>query len=192
MNQIYKLDNIFSDEHIKILNNIISDSINENFVLDFNLGRLQITIPELPPDIVKHINKKVKSLFNINKIILSSVQYVQYSGEYGSPNLPPHFDGDMIDVIMDFQLSSNTQWALGIDLDVYEIQDNSAIIFNPNTNIHWRPIKKFKDKEYVKMIFFRFFDSENRSDYSYARYSQDDEIFKKVLDVRNSLSNFIE
>jgi len=117
----------------------------------------------------------------------NGVDNVTYGAEYGTPNLPPHFDGDTNDLIINFQLSSNTSWPLGLDLETYNMEDNSALIFNANTNIHWRPNKVFNDGEYVQMIFFRFYKINNRTDYSYVPMNQTDKIFEDVVNLRNSL-----
>lgn len=187
MNDVYKVDSLLSDEYFGYISKIIFNMSEEELILDSNLGRVYKNL-NLPEDITRYLEKLVGDLFDIENPVLSSTLYVEYNSKYGPPNLPPHFDGDDNDITIDFQFSSNTRWDLGVNLDLYEIKNNSAVIFNPNTNIHWRPIKNFNSNEYVKMIFFRFFDSVNRSDYSYARYSQDHPVFKDVCSMRNSLA----
>jgi hypothetical protein len=113
---------------------------------------------------------------------------VEYSSDYGKPNLPPHFDGDTNDLIINMQLEANTSWDLGLKLKTYSIKDNEAIVFNANTEAHWRVHKEFKPGEYVRMMFVRFYNSENPSDYSYLRrYEPTDEIFKDIRELRDSL-----
>lgn len=72
------------------------------------------------------------------------------------------------------------------------MENNSAVIFQPNVNIHWRPHKKFKENEYVKMVFFRvsIIDEESIVDNSHLRYSLDDKVYKEVNDFRDSLKLF--
>ncbi len=122
-------------------------------------------------------------------ILLKCNNYVSvvYSSEYGEPNLPPHFDGDSTDLIINYQLDSNTSWDIALDTEVYPMEDNSALIFNPNESIHWRPHKTFKEGEYVRMVFFRFYNPAGRSDYSHLNFMQDDAIFKEPNKLREKL-----
>jgi hypothetical protein len=110
----------------------------------------------------------------------------EYTAEAGKPNLPPHFDGDQTDLIMTYQLSSNRTWGVGVDLNVYELEDNDGVIFHPNESIHWRPHTEFNDGEFVRLVFFRF-RLPVESDYSHLRFSQDDPIFDEVRAFRDSL-----
>ncbi len=201
---IVEIKNMFSKEEIEHLHQVINSTViskdeNGEYVVcknsngvDKNLGRLVSILelsecssyisPQVQDKIVKIAEDILKEPANI-----SSALHVTYGAEYGTPNLPPHFDGDTNDLIINFQLSSNTSWPLGLDLETYNMEDNSALIFNANTNIHWRPNKVFNDGEYVQMIFFRFYKINNRTDYSYVPMNQTDKIFEDVVNLRNSL-----
>lgn len=189
---VYK--NIFSQEQLDYLTNIIDNTkipvIDGEYVaFDRNngtgqcthLGRLQIgTIkPSLSPD----IHEALKPLVDPS-LTMEHAMYVEYNAKYGEPNLPPHIDGDKNDLIVNFQLSSNTSWDIGLGTETFTPEDNSAVIFNGNTNVHWRPHKRFEEGEYVKMIFFRFFNEANPSDYSHIPTNQVDPIFDDARAVR--------
>ena len=105
---------------------------------------------------------------------------------YGKPNLPPHLDADTNDLILNIQIESNTDWAIGLNLKAYDIKDNSALVFNPNKEIHWRAHKEFKDGEYVRMLFIRLFNPDSPSDYSHLDLLQDDEMFTDAIAFRDS------
>jgi hypothetical protein len=92
-------------------------------------------------------------------------------------------------LIINYQLESNTSWELGLDLQTYTLEDNSALVFNANTNVHWRTHKDFKEGEYVKMLFIRFYNSEVRSDYSYVPMNQTDKAFIEARALRDSLKS---
>ncbi|MGA1047063.1 MAG: hypothetical protein ACO3UU_03580 [Minisyncoccia bacterium] len=179
--KVLKISNLFSDKGLENLNKLIN---NANIDLDKNLGRSKASI-NLPP--AEEIAIKINEIGIKNNLVFSSTTYVEYNNIFGQPNLPPHYDGDNSDLIVNFQLSSNTSWDLGLDLETYSLEDNSALIFNPNKYIHWRPIKKFESGEYIKMIFFRFCKLENMSDYSNLRYSLDDPIFDEVHRIRGGI-----
>lgn len=191
--------NLFSLEELEIINKIISHvnipvQANGEYVnfesnggtgLCERLGRLQIgnISYDLPKDIVDKLTKIANTQSEV-PLIMSHAMYVEYSGKHGSPNLPPHFDRDTNNLIINLQLSSNTHWDLGINVDTYRLEDNSALIFNGNTNIHWRVHKEFQEDEYVKMLFIRFHDPKNRPDYSHLSNDQDYEAFKEAIETR--------
>ena len=203
---VWKIENIFSDTELKNIYEKVNQKRNEfdeNFVFhgdssledisgigpDPDLGRFRIGRIEITQEVFKKLNDLLKDKTNKN-LKLSGISCVEYSNEYGDPNLPPHFDSCETDLIINFQLQSNTEWELGLNLEVYKLEDNSALIFNPNEIIHWRPFKKFKDQEFVKMIFFRFTDY--KTDNSHLMLSQDDEIFSEVLKYRMSLCHNLQ
>ena len=190
---IVKINNLFSKYEIINLNSALIDRLIFLNTADYELfeqsgsnkelGRFQMgSIDEyLKDDFIKYFREKNKKfIFKLTKknMDLSSIVFVKYSGDYGSPNLPPHFDGDNNDLIINYQLDSNIVWDVGINKSVYSLENNSALVFNPNTNIHWRPIVEFKKGDYVKMIFFRFKEIDSENDYSsLSKLMQNDPVF---------------
>jgi hypothetical protein len=181
---IFKFENVFTDKELKI----IRDNINVSEIEQVNtkLGRLQYKTPlNFPFDLLNKVNSLVFKTFT--NLALRSISAVEYSAKYGKPNLPVHYDHDSSDLVLNFQLESNTSWDIGIDKTVYSLKDNEAILFNPNKYTHWRPHKTFRDDEYIKMIFFRFHNPKEMSDYSHLNLSEDDKAFKEVSEFRDSL-----
>jgi hypothetical protein len=183
--RITRIENVFSESELLDINETIDSLATFE---DNQLGRVQ-NVFEIPS---RAINVKLHNLANglSNKnLTMASAAYAHYSKEHGQPNLPPHFDSDSTDLVIDYQLEANISWDLGINQELYPLQDNSAIVFNPNTNIHWRPHIRFEEGEYVKMLFFRFVGREDVSDYSDKDYKQGDKIFKQVREYRDSLKD---
>jgi hypothetical protein len=144
----------------------------------------------IKPDIPMHIIDKLYKIAEkvISKpLSMSHAMFVEYNKKYGQPNLLPHLDRDTNDLIINLQLSANTKWDLGLNKELYCLEDNSAVVFNGNTEIHWRPHKEFKDGEYVKMIFVRFCTPYKLTDYSHLPSQPSDKFFKKVNAVRENL-----
>jgi hypothetical protein len=201
---IYKLDNVFSESEVDLINSLLlKDEVpvdeHGNYLsykntggvgINEDLGRLQYNLkPSLKFDNIKlNLQKTVNKMFNVD-LTSSGVYCSEYSGKYGKPNLPVHWDHDTNDIIFNYQLSSNTSWDLGVDKTTYSLEDNSAVVFNPNKYTHWRPHKTFRDDQYIKMLFFRFQDRNNPSDYSHLDYTINHEIFKEIEEYRNSLGN---
>ncbi len=180
----YKINDVFTQNQIDVLNKIIN---NTKKSVDKVLGRAMIgdiknSFTEDIMDRLYQISKEATGL----SLSIDHALYVEYSKRYGIPNLPPHFDRDKNCLIINFQLSANTSWDLGLNEDTYKIEDNSAVLFNGNTEIHWRPHKVFKDGEYVKMIFIRFFNPKNIVDNSHLESIQDSDFFKSINKLRDS------
>jgi hypothetical protein len=184
MNNVYKVEEFLLPSEIEIVNEAIANSMHLQD--DNNLGRIIIGIG-FPDSVIEAIQERTERLLN-KKLRPMSVSYVEYRLEHGQPNLPPHFDGDNNDLIIDYQLKSNTSWDLGVDGKLFDMNDNNALIFNPNEYPHWRPHKTFTEGEYVGMIFFRFPDlSWTEVDYSNKRLSQQDNAFDEARSLRDSL-----
>lgn len=182
---IVKVDNIFSWDELELISEIVPTYENE---IDANLGRIYIG------DIKFSLTQKMQDkLYKIvdditdAPLIMDHALYVEYNAKYGKPNLPPHFDGDTNNLIINMQLSSNTHWDLGLNLETYRLEDNSALVFNGNTEVHWRVHKEFQEGEYVRMLFIRFYDSVNRPDYSHLPNHPDHEVFKEAREYREKL-----
>jgi hypothetical protein len=179
------IENLFSDTELANIKQIIDECKTSKD--DTLLGRNLILEINFPEKIKEKITKICSDILD-TEVFFTHGAYAEYSNVYGSPNLPPHFDGDTNILVVDYQLDANTSWDLGIDLKPYPLKDNSALIFNANEHIHWRPHKKFKDGEYVKMLFFRVCDLKNPVDNSHLNYMQDHKIFEEARKLRDSLS----
>ena len=198
---VYKINDLFSSAELNILyafiNSIVipikddgtyiydTDNGWEDCTISKYLGRLQ-TSSEVPKEVCDNLSSIAKSI-SLKELTSSGMTYVEYNKKYGTPNLPPHLDGDGKDLIITYQISSNTSWDIGVDLGTHSMEDNSALVFNANKNIHWRPHKVFAEGDYVRMIFFRFQDVDNIVDNSHLRYSSDHEIYDEVNKLRDSL-----
>ena len=180
---VYKFNDVFTDKELELLESSLNGQIEDG---GDHLGRVQLLM-DTPTEIIEKLSLLIKEIAGESYVDMHGGICVEYSKEYGTPELPPHFDGDTTDLIVDFQLSSNTSWPLGVNLSLYNLEDNSAVVFNPNTNIHWRPIKEFKDGEFVRLMFFRCRLSDKVVDYSDRRLSQDHPIFDEVRAFRDSL-----
>lgn len=198
------VENIFSPGQLKHIHEVISNYViptidNGEYIassdnmgtgLDVALGRLSIgDIGNLLNEDVKDTLNSIAKNFVDYPVMMDHILYTQYSNKYGKPNLPPHFDGDTNNFIINMQLFSNTSWDLGLNARAYTLKDNSALIFNGNAEVHWRKHKEFKDGEYVSMLFARFYNEEKRPDYSHLTLDGNDDIFKDARDFRDSFKD---
>lgn len=194
---IKSLPALFTAEELQTINQLIQELPDSSYRHHKELGRVNLEFVRTPQHFTDKLTELVNGVYATDSSSSSKLEMnwpplcVEYNAKYGAPALPPHFDGDFNEVIIDYQLSSSThlgtQWPLGVNLELFQLQDNDAVMFNPNTNIHWRPRKTFHEGEYVRMMFFRFFKSTNKSDYSYLPNHPDNPVFKRVSDFRDSL-----
>ena len=180
------IKNVLSQEEIKLIQDTIAQS-PKNTQEIYGRYMYHDTVWEQRTVFGDTILKKVVELTQ-KPYRLHSFVTAEYTAEVGKPNLPPHFDGDQTDLIMTYQLSSNKQWGVGVDFDVYYLEDNDGVIFHPNENIHWRPHANFEDGDVVMVMFFRF-GLPVESDYSHMRFNQNDPIFSEVMAFRDSLNH---
>ena len=182
MENVYEVSNFLLPEELDMIDRMMKDRKIEQE--DGVLGRILYTLP-IPPEMREAIQQRVESLVG-RKLDAIGEAFAEYSGKYGQPNLPPHFDGDTNSLIVDYQYKGNTSWGLGVDTTVFEMEDNKASIFNPNEYPHWRPHKIFQDEEVITMIFFRFPDRSGNTDYSHKRLSPSDETFADIRKIRDT------
>lgn len=199
-----KIKNVFLNSEIDFFNNIINhisapklhdgsymydtENPSSNINISKYLGRLQASdcFMPIPQEIYKKLYD-ISSVFFDSPHDMSGIVYVEYNNLYGEPNLPPHFDEDRNDLIINYQLSSNTSWDVGVGLKNYQLEDNTALLFNGNKNIHWRPKKIFNDGEYVRMLFFRFCKREDPSVYPVISDKIKNEMFLEIYKFMDTI-----
>jgi hypothetical protein len=186
---ILDLKDLFSPEELSTLKHLIQAIPDSSFSVHEDLGRLQTNDILLPKEISDKLIDTISAVLGKPVSMVTPV-WVEYSNKYGRPNLPPHFDRDSNEFIINYQLASslNTVWPVGVDCQTYPLTDNSAVAFNPNTHVHWRTHKDLEDGEYIQMIFFRFFDPTNKADYSYLPSHSDDPLFTEIRAFRDNLT----
>lgn len=187
---VIKINDLLSQEDIDTIVKSIKDPIEDNISYSTSpeLGRHQFGV-RIHDDLKKRLLDIANPILGFESE-LSGATYTEYTTVYGTPSLPVHFDGDWNDLIINYQLESNISWDIGVGLNLYTLEDNSAVIFHPNEDVHWRPIKSFKDGDFVRMIFFRFHNPKDLSDYSHLRvHGIDADIFWEINELRrNSIS----
>jgi hypothetical protein len=199
----------FSDEDLQVIKDVFLDNISIrgfenndnceyvdmlNVIGQPHLGRFivktqysvdgvsQISLPE---SILKKVDEYVESN-NPYDVPLSRVgaSFVRYDKKYGIPNLGPHIDLGHTGVIVDFQLDSSTDWALGIDDEVYHLDDNSLVLFDALRQYHWRPEQEFEEDDFVSLIFFEY-------GHESLNQVQDAERLSKAEFVRDIYSHYL-
>ena len=104
---ITKIEDVFSAKEVAdFLEHTNRLSVNEDKDADFSisetLGRVQLTLKNLDQNIITKLSNIANSVLDFESW-RSSATYVEYNSKYGSPSLPPHFDGDSNDLIINYQ-----------------------------------------------------------------------------------------
>jgi hypothetical protein len=176
------LNKIFTEDEINLIEESIAEQIASRELVEWddqvdgeyvhnskivkiqkNLGRFGAEGIILPDS----INMKVLELVNnglVNnnyRLTNQGVFYVEYNPKYGTPDLTPHYDGGTCTLILDYQLSSNTDWPIGIDDRLYQLSDNDGVLLKPLEYLHYRPIRSWSEGDSVRMIFFNLVNTQD-------------------------------
>lgn len=146
--------NIFSENEIDLLFQSIERSEGREFA---NPDRAQeyVDMFELPKEVGLRVEAIAKEVTGENWLI-ADFALCTYTNKTGKPNLKMHRDENFKSqrICFDYQLESNTSWDIIVGKEMYQIEDNSGILFSSTDQYHGRPNKDFQDEEYIKLIFF--------------------------------------
>jgi hypothetical protein len=132
-------------------------------VIKTDFARTDLRNLEIPIEIINEISDKLIENKILNYQYIGKSTAMLYNKNLGNPKLTEHIDStEHKDTIMvDYQLESNTNWALSVEGKDYTLLDNQALIFCGNQQKHSRKFKKFNDNEFITNIIFRFNPYEN-------------------------------
>ena len=156
-----KWKELYYDKENTILNQK-KNSIKNNFQvikLDPAVGKTYLNLgPESFPK--KFWQKAEEHAKKINpNCEFEYVSMVRYSPEFGRPKLRPHFDDpSKVVFILDYQLDGNTEWPIVINSEEYVLKNNECLVFETNLTAHWRASQKFKEGQFLIMLFYSFTD----------------------------------
>lgn len=172
------INNFFTEKHlnqiIQIFENKIDNNIknNKEKYYDFNknekMGMFVLEIPHINNEnIFEYMYEKIEKMLGTKIKITSSLKYHRYTLETGMqcPNVKPHVDIINNQHFLAFSLSINNKnkkiWPMYIDKTKYNLEDNTALFFNATNTLHWRPNRKFLEKDFYDVLVFRFFEEGN-------------------------------
>lgn len=109
----------------------------------------------MPKEIEAKIDAIIKPMYK-HEIKLSHYNYLDYNLEYGNgeyvPALQPHIDASNALITFNYMLDGNIDWEVCVDEENYKLRPGDAIVFSAVNHVHWRPKRKWKDGEFVKII----------------------------------------
>lgn len=161
------MDNLLKNKQYIMLADISRETIETNmndWVVDHYLGRIQCSLQDWEmSDDLKQIITKFAKKFNENAEF-RYVSFVRYSKDFGYPQLGPHLDPPTKEHFMfDIQLRSTLDWPIVVaeedGIKEYTLDTNDALVLEITRNAHWRKPLKFKDDDYLDMLFFSYTDN---------------------------------
>ena len=162
------LYNVFTDKQIKRIYSWVESCPKDKIKLPNTYGQIAYYIDQFDSrdsgaeDIFLSIENALKLEYNLD-IKASAIQFARYTLDSGNqPWLPPHYDKvfqkPMITV--DIQMSGNIDWPVYVNGNMYNLQDNQALVFSGTHQIHWRPKIKLEKDQYLDMIFCHMEDTQ--------------------------------
>jgi len=116
------------------------------------------------------------------------ISMVKYSNEFGEPTLRPHFDHPTkVCFILDYQLDGNVKWPIVVKLEEFILENNECLVFDNNMAIHWRTPQKFKEGEYLTMLFYSFKDENKVPPTLDGQAEEINMYFKEYIDKYNEV-----
>ena len=151
---VYK--NIITDEQNKLIYEEV-EKIKDQYITQDFVGHRAWTFHNV--DLEKYLNIWMSNLLD-EQMILTELSFARYSREYGyEPKLFPHFDTHEKDgqrITLDIQLNATTPWAVVVEGESFNLENNDGLVFSGTQQIHWRENKQLSDNDRVDMLFAHF------------------------------------
>lgn len=133
----------------------------------------------VPEDIKQKLLDLAKQFIDDPDLELTHYQYLDYYGKYGegnSPNLPPHLDVEnyYTKVSIDYQMSSNIDWAIVVENEKFILKDNEVLVFEAGERIHWRDPIILKENDRCEVIVFHFSNKFEHQPYAEKQMSKEE------------------
>jgi hypothetical protein len=172
-------NNFFSKENIEIIYKIVNDAIkngesqgnkykhffinnNGMHILKFSTDNNEyLADPSIIILTLKQLQETITNLFG-KEIINLSGYFGRYSKDSGfDPRLEPHIDeaniGEQYRMSLTSKLRSSLEWDILVEKERYKLEENSALFFSANLNIHCRPKEiQFNKEDYYDIIVLHF------------------------------------
>lgn len=147
---------IFSNEDILSLKNLFKNYKN----FDFQPGFSRYAISNSSMVEMNHFSNKLidmaRKTFNSDTLMPTYTLFVHYEGDNPPPSLYKHKDDNACTYTLDVCLYQTDTWDLWVDDKSYTLQENEALAYYGNDQMHWREAFPNPGKQHVAMMFFHF------------------------------------
>lgn len=152
------IENVFSyDEYIKLKHYLFDKpKIQEHYSQGF--GRYSFET-ELINEYANKLIPLARKHFNSQTLMPSYSLFAHYEGAEAS--LYKHKDDNACTYTIDYCVYQTEPWDLYVDGNPYTLQENQALAYYGNEQLHWREDFPNKESGHVAMIFFHFVESDH-------------------------------
>ena len=176
----FYVNDALSDDQVFRVTKIIEDTLSQNSNAEYNLVNggqeeyrgdrwydpkkvvhmsREMLEYDVPEDIEKLMDSIVKPLYR-GELRLAHWNYIDYDLRHGdgryAPSLPPHIDNSEDLLTFNYMLDGNIDWDLYIDNEKYQLKKGQAIVFSALNQPHFRPKRKWKKGEFIKILTFDY------------------------------------
>jgi hypothetical protein len=154
--EVFVYKNMITEEHNKIIYQEV-ERVKNNFITQDFVGHRAWNFYN--EELQKYLTTWISNLLG-EQMILSELSFARYSREYGyEPKLFPHFDTHEKDgqrITLDIQLNATTPWAVVVEGESFNLENNDGLVFAGTQQVHWRENKTLSDTDKVDMLFVHF------------------------------------
>jgi hypothetical protein len=166
---MYKfIKNVFSKTEIDYLKAMFKQKETlKLYTFRPDTGRISMTMTpnSIKPEIIAKVQEIIRNTYGKDYEI-KDIGFQRYKLEYGLPILAPHIDNQKSQVVFDYQIESNKKWDLVVEGESISLNDNDAVVFEGEKDVHWRNPVHFKSNEYVSMVNFNAVDKHHWSNFT--------------------------
>jgi hypothetical protein len=160
--EVFVYKNVITEEQKKLVYYEV-EKIVDNFITQDFVGHRAWTFHN--EELKKYLTIWMSDVLG-EQMILSELSFARYSCKYGyEPKLFPHFDTHERDgqrITLDIQLNATTPWAVVVENESFNLENNDGLVFSGTQQVHWRENKKLLDTDEVDMLFVHFGYADNR------------------------------
>ena len=160
--EVFVYKNVITEEQKKLVYYEV-EKIVDNFITQDFVGHRAWTFHN--EELKKYLTIWMSDVLG-EQMILSELSFARYSRKYGyEPKLFPHFDTHERDgqrITLDIQLNATTPWAVVVENESFNLENNDGLVFSGTQQVHWRENKKLLDTDEVDMLFVHFGYADNR------------------------------
>jgi hypothetical protein len=156
LSEISLIKNVFSTEELNHIKSLVSDP--KSFEFQEGFSRYIIGNGSLK-ELDDYANKLVpvaREIFQSKELIPTYSLFSHYEGSSPAPSLYKHKDDNACTYTIDLCLYQTEPWDLWVENVPYCLNENEALCYYGNDQLHWREDFPNPGVQKVAMIFFHF------------------------------------
>lgn len=155
------IKNVFSTSELNHIKKLVSDP--KRFEFQEGFSRYIVgngSIPELN-DYANKLVPLARDIFDSDHLLPTYTLFSHYEGSHPSPSLYKHKDDNACTYTIDLCLYQTEPWDLWVENKSYSLNENEALCYYGNDQLHWREDFPNPGVQKVAMIFFHFAEPEH-------------------------------